>query len=152
MTSERAGAARAGHVGEQLSGYLDGELTQQQRQRVELHLADCAECARLRDELAALRARIGRSGLSPVGEDRWRETMNDSGVALARGLGWLLLIGAGVIIGAIAVFLFLADESVKTGWKVLISAFYLGWIALFVSVLRQRLIERRSDRYKDVEI
>jgi hypothetical protein len=140
------------HVGEALSGYLDGELTQQQRQRVELHLADCADCARLHDELRALRSRIGRSDLSGLGKDQWRETMNDPGVTLTRGIGWLLLIGAGVIIGAVGVFLFMTDPDTRVGWKVLISLFYLGWIALFVSVLRQRLIERRSDVYKDVEI
>ena len=39
-----------------LSGYLDGELTQGDRQRVELILEDCAECARVFDEM------IGQSG------------------------------------------------------------------------------------------
>jgi len=34
-----------------LSGYLDGELTQGDRQRVELILEDCAECARVFDEM-----------------------------------------------------------------------------------------------------
>ncbi len=29
------------HVGEWLSGYIDGELTQQQRQRVEVHCDAC---------------------------------------------------------------------------------------------------------------
>jgi len=140
------------HVGDRLSGYLDGELTQQQRQRVQLHLEDCAECRRLLDELTAVRTRLGASDLSGLPADRWREDMDESGVALARGLGWLLLIGAGVVIGAIAIFHFLADPGLGAGWKLLIGAFYLGWLALFVSVLRQRLIERRTDRYKDVEI
>ena len=36
--------------------------------------------------------------------------------------------------------------------QLLVSALYLGLGALFVSVLRQRLIERKSDKYKDVEI
>ncbi|MEJ2382782.1 MAG: zf-HC2 domain-containing protein [Xanthomonadales bacterium] len=152
MTTEHDGADRAAHVGERLSGYLDGELTQQQRQRVRLHLEECAECAKLLDELTALRARLGESDLSGRSDDRWREDMNESGVTLSRGLGWLLLIGAGVIIGAIAVFEFLTEPGLGAGWKVLISAFYLGWLGLFVSVLRQRLIERKTDRYKDVEI
>ena len=91
----------AAHVGDRLSGYLDGELTQQERQRVALHLEDCTECARLLDELTALRARMGQSDLSGLPQDEWREDMDDSGVTLSRGLGWLLLIAAGVIIGAI---------------------------------------------------
>ena len=152
MTIEHGGGDRAAHVEERLSGYLDGELTQQQRQRVRLHLEDCTECATLLDELTALRARLGESDLSGLPTDQWRENMNDSGVTLTRGIDWLLLIGAGVIIGAIALFEFLTDPGLGVGWKLLISAFYLGWLALFVSVLRQRLIERKTDRYKDVEI
>jgi len=31
------------HVGELLSGYIDGELTQQQRQRVDVHCHKCDE-------------------------------------------------------------------------------------------------------------
>jgi len=142
----------AGHVGERLTGYLDGELTQQQAQRVELHLAACAECAALLAELQALRARIGATRLSDTDADHWRENMNEPGVSLFRGLGWLLLIGAGVLIGAVAVYAFFTDPAIGTGWKALITLFYLGWVALFVSVLRQRLIERRADPYKDVEI
>ena len=105
-----------------------------------------------RSSMTALRARMGQSDLSGLPPDEWREDMDDSGVTLSRGLGWLLLIGAGVIIGAIAAFEFLTDPGLGAGWKVLISAFYLGWLGLFVSVLRQRLIERKTDRYKDVEI
>lgn len=152
MTNENEARAAGVHVEDQLSGFLDGELTQQQRQRVQLHLEDCAECARLLDELTALRSRMGRTDLSGLPEDRWRENMNDSAVTLSRGLGWLALIGAGVVIGAIGVFEFLTDPGLGAGWKLLFTVFYLGWLGLFISVLRQRLIERRTDRYKDVEI
>ena len=78
--------------------------------------------------------------------------MDDLGVRLSRGIGWLLFLGALLIIGAIAIFAFLADPGISGGWKLLISMFYLGLLALFVSVLRQRLIEHKTDKYKDVEI
>jgi anti-sigma factor RsiW len=41
------------HLGELLSGFVDGELTQQERQRVRLHCEECDEC---RENLANLRA------------------------------------------------------------------------------------------------
>jgi hypothetical protein len=78
--------------------------------------------------------------------------MDDTGVKLSRGVGWLLLIVAAVVMGGIAVYGFLADPGIEWFWKLLISAFYLGLIGLFVSVLRQRLIERKTDKYKDVDI
>ena len=140
------------HVGEMISGYLDGELTQQQSQCVDLHVGACGECARLLEELRALRARMGDSHLSSKQEDAWREEMDDPTVQLTRGIGWLLLIGAGLIIAGAVVVLFWTDSGITTGWKLVIGAFYLGLAGLFVSVIRQRLIERKTDKYKDVEI
>ena len=151
MTETRGGNIEA-HVGERLSGYLDGELTQQDRQRVELHLADCPDCTAMLEELRALRQRMGQSGLSRRYADQWREDMDDTGVLLSRGIGWLLLIAAAVVIGGIVVFGFLTDPGIEGHWKLLISAFYLGLIGLFASVLRQRLVERKTDKYKDVDI
>lgn len=140
------------HVGEQLSGYLDGELTQQQRQRIDLHLDRCEECTGVLQELSDIRSRMGRSQLSPEGEDHWREMLDETGVSVSRGIGWVLLIGAAVVLFGIVVIQFVMDDSINGFIKLLISAIYLGLAALFISVLRQRLIERKTDKYKDVEI
>jgi len=149
---DRHGSLLTDHVGERLSGYLDGELTQQEKQYVDLHLSDCGECSEMLRELTALRHRMGQSGLSEKSEDAWREDMDDPGVQLSRGIGWLLLIGSALIIGGFLVFQFLSDPAISGFWKFVISAFYLGLAGLFVSVLRQRLIDRKTDKYKDVEI
>ena len=140
------------HVEAMLSGYIDGELTQQERQRVEVHCADCPECAQTLDELRALREKVGRSRLSELGEDIWRENMNDSTVRATRGIGWLLFIGGLLVMGGWAIFAFILDSSVPLGIKLLTFAIYGGLGALFVSVLWQRLVERKTDKYKDVEI
>ena len=140
------------HVGELLSGYIDGELTQQDRQRVDVHCEACAECRELRDELRDMRRDVGDALLSEIGEDKWREMMSDTTVQATRGIGWLLLIGGFLAVAGIGIYEFLTDPSI--GWlqKLLVAVIYGGFAALFVSVLRQRLIERKSDKYKDVEI
>ena len=56
------------HVGDQLSGFVDGELTQQERQIVSLHCEQCEACRNNLSELRELRERIGKSRLSEVGE------------------------------------------------------------------------------------
>jgi hypothetical protein len=78
--------------------------------------------------------------------------MNDDTVRWTRGIGWLLFLGALLILFGIGVFAFLTDPGTGLAWKLLVSALYLGLGGLFVSVLRQRLVERKSDKYKDVEI
>jgi len=140
------------HPGELLSGFVDGELTQQERQRVRLHCEECDECRENLANLRALRERIGKAHLSEVGEDKWRETMNDPRVQTPRTIGWLLFIaGLLVVAGIVLVQLFFNDE-IPLGVKLLMVAIYGGLATLLYSVLRQRLIERKTDKYKDVEI
>ena len=140
------------HVGELVSGYIDGELTQQQRQRVQVHCDSCADCRRELEELKRLRDDVGKSRLSEYGEDKWRESMDDSTVKVSRGIGWLLLIGGALAIGGIVLHGFITDPTLELHMKVIIGAIYGGLAILFISVLRQRLIERKTDKYKDVEI
>ncbi len=51
--------------------YLDGELTQQIRQRVEIHLESCDSCRENFVELEALRERMGQARISAAGQDKW---------------------------------------------------------------------------------
>ena len=140
------------HVAELLSGYVDGELTQQQRQRIDVHCASCSDCAKDLRELQELRESIGKASLSNKNQDVWREMMNEPVVQRTRGLGWLLLIGGVLACLGIAVFVFLFGSGVSLVEKLIVSAIYGGLALLFYSVLRQRLIERKTDKYKDVEI
>ena len=140
------------HVGELLSGFVDGELTQQQRQLVTLHCNGCSECLRDLLELRELRERIGKAKLSEVGEDKWREAMDDSTVMTSRSIGWLMVIAGLLAIIGIGVFVFLFDDSIPVWMKLIMIAIYGGLATLLFSVLRQRLIERKTDKYKDVEI
>lgn len=146
-------AVRGGaHVDALLSGYLDRELTQQQRQRVAVHVDSCAECRDRLSELADLRQRISGARLSALGDDVWRENIDDLAVNVSRGFGWLLFLGGLLLIAGFGIYEFVIDTSLETGVKLMVAAVYIGLGALFVSVLRQRLIERKTDRYKDVEI
>ena len=141
-----------GHVDELLSGYIDGELTQQDRQRVEVHCDGCSDCKTVLEDLKRLRAEVGKSRLSEFGEDKWRETMDDTTVKATRGIGWVLLIGGLLALGGIVVYEFITDPTLELHMKVIIGAIYGGLAVLLLSVLRQRLIERKTDKYKDVEI
>lgn len=140
------------HVGELLSGYIDGELTQQQRQKVELHSAQCPQCHQDLQDLQALRERIAGAALSPIGTDQWRENMKDSSVETTRNVGWIMFVLGMVAIGLVLVFGVLLDNGIALGMKVILFAIYGGLAILLYSVLRQRLIERKTDKYKDVEI
>jgi predicted anti-sigma-YlaC factor YlaD len=140
------------HVGELLSGFVDGELTQQQRQLVTLHCDNCIECRENLANLHELRQRISKAKLSEVGEDKWRETMNVPTVQTTRSIGWLLFIAGLLVIAVIGLVGFIFSDEIPVGMKLIMIAVYGGLATLLYSVLRQRIIERKTDKYKDVEI
>ncbi|MEM7362629.1 MAG: zf-HC2 domain-containing protein [Pseudomonadota bacterium] len=145
MTSEH-------DLDELLSGYLDGELTQQQRQRVDVHLAQSEEYRERLARLKEVRSRLGDARLSSKDNDYWRENMNDPVTKVTEGIGWLLFVGALLILSGMGIYAFVIESDMGLLEKLLVSAIYLGLGILFFSVLRQRLIERKTDKYKDVEI
>ena len=141
-------------VDELLSGYLDGELTQRDRQRVDLQLANSARYrARLR-ELEALRTSVGRLRLDmePEDQERWRKVMDNAFDRTVRGIGWLLLVGAVLLLVGYAGYEFILTDLDPPFLKWAVAAVYVGLAVLLLSVLRQRLSARKTDKYKDVEI
>ena len=87
-----------------------------------------------------------------LGEDKWRETMNDSTVQTTRRIGWLMFIAGLLVVAGIGIVGFLFNNEIPIVMKLIIIAVYGGLATLLFSVLRQRLIERKTDKYKDVEI
>ena len=140
------------HVGERLSGYVDGELTQQERQQVELHCGDCEHCSNELKQLQAVRASIGKARLSDMDQDAWREMMGDTTVKASRAIGWLLFVGGILAAVGLGVYAIIFESSASFFEKAIVGAIYAGLAGLFISVFRQRLIERKTDKYKDVEI
>lgn len=142
------------NVDELLSGYLDDELTQKDRQRVDRHVEGCARCtARLR-ELDTLRVSVGRLRLDmdPEDQERWRKVMDNALERTASGIGWILVVGAVFVLVGYAGYEFLLADVEPPMVKWAVGALYLGLAVLLLSVLRQRLKARKTDRYKDVEI
>ena len=79
--------------------------------------------------------------------------MDDKTVKTTRGIGWLLFIGGLLIAVGIALFeIFSNLASISLAEKLIVGGIWGGLLFLFLSVLRQRLIERKTDKYKDVEI
>lgn len=140
------------HVGALVSGYVDGELTQQQRQLVEVHCAQCELCRGELESIQAVRRQVGGSALSPLGEDTWRERSADGGARALQGLGWIILLLGLIAVGGGGVWLFLRDDSLGIWPRISIAGVYLGAVLLLLSVARQRWLERKTDKYKDVEI
>lgn len=135
-----------------LSGYLDNELTQGDRQRVELHLESCSKCRHAVEELSRLQTAVGELSFDEMSQQDWREIMDKVTVQASRGTGWVLYVVGLIVICGYSAFAFFSDDTVPALIKSGIAAVLGGLILLFVSVLRERMVDRRTDKYEDVRI
>ena len=69
-----------------------------------------------------------------------------------RGMGWLLVVGAVLLLVGYGGYEFILSDVEPPFVKWAVGAVYLGLAVLLLSVLRQRLSARKTDPYKDVEI
>lgn len=135
---------------ELLSGYLDGELTQADEQRVRLHLEECEVCSTAVATMAAIREATMTTSFQAVDDEQWMEKPRSAASRWMRRSGWLLT--GGWLLGfAVVGFreFFLAPES----WaeKAIPVVLGLGILLLLGSVGLDRIRAAKSDRYRRVK-
>jgi len=135
---------------ELLSGYLDGALTQRERQRVALHLEGCADCRRELDELGAVRSAARGTAFALPADDEWGELPRTAASRALRLGGWtIVVVWLAVVLGSGLVEL--VRSSVPAWERVAIAGAVAGFALLLLSVLLDRLHDLRLDRYRRVE-
>lgn len=137
-----------------LMGYLDNELTDEQRRQFEEHLTGCAECRGELEQFKKLKAITDEVTLAEpedrIWQDYWRGVYN----RIERGVGWIIFSVAAILLAIYGGFKLIEeivkdptiDMLLKTGLLALI----MGLAILFVSVLRERVYFWSKDRYRDV--
>lgn len=135
---------------ELISGYLDGELSQGQEQRVRLHLEDCPECRAMTEELNRLKEVTMTTEFRVPDDTQWDETPRGRGSGFFRNFGWLILVAW--IVGTLGYGLFrMATDTDELFEVVIVFGAWLGFGLVFLSVLIDRLKTRKTDRYRRVE-
>ena len=138
-----------------ISGYLDGELSAEERLAFEREIARNPELARELDEMRALKEVTDNMKLREFPDQIWESYWEGTYNRLERGIGWLLFsIGAIVLLGVgLFEFVMLLLKDVGEPWwiRVAIGCVCGGVAILFVSVLRERLFMRKHDPYREVK-
>jgi predicted anti-sigma-YlaC factor YlaD len=134
---------------ELLSGYLDGMLTQRERQQVVLHLEGCADCRGELADLAAVREAARGSAFVVPADEQWQELPKTAGSRALRLGGWLLL-GVWLTVMTAFALVELARSTVPAWERVAVAGIVAGFVLLLLSVLLDRLHDLRHDRYRRV--
>lgn len=139
-------------IQELISGYIDHELSQQKAQRVRLHIESCENCRKVYEDLIAIRTEMGQLQYPECEEAELDRIMNEPVARTIGIVGWVMLILG--MIGFIGwqLFTFYTEPAVPTWAKIGVLLIELGTLGLFFSVLRQRLIARKTDKYRNVKL
>ena len=137
-----------------LMGYLDNELSDEQRQRFEEHLAGCPECASELEEFRKLKTITDEVTLVEPEDKMWQEYWDGIYNRIERSVGWIVFSVAAILLiiygGFKMIEELIKDPTVGMILKVGLLALIVGLAILFVSVLRERLYFCQRDRYKNV--
>ena len=139
-----------------ITGYVDDELSVADRQRLESHLRACDACRRELEELVAFKEHLTMIKFKEPSdaelERYWRSIYN----RLERRVGWILFSLGAIVVTCWAAFKaieeMIQDPSVSLVLKVGVVALIVGGAVLFVSLVRERLTVRKTDKYsREVE-
>jgi predicted anti-sigma-YlaC factor YlaD len=139
---------------ELLMGYLDNELTDEQRNQFEEHLAGCPECADELEQFKKLKAITDEVTLVEPEDKLWQDYWAGVYNRVERGIGWIVFSVAGIILTIYGGFRLvediIKDKTIGMLLKVGLLALITGLAILLVSVLRERIYFWSKDRYRNV--
>ena len=135
-----------------LTGYLDNELTQQDRQRVEQRMVNEPTYRKQFEDLTSLQTDIAGLDFQPNKTTQWSELAPDATSRTTRSLGWLSYIISTLFLVGYGLYEFSIADTENALVKTAVLGIFLGLGLLLISVIKQRIVESKTDRYKDVQI
>lgn len=137
---------------ELLSGYLDGELTQQEAQKVMLLLESDTEYKQLHDEMAAMRNEVQSLSLQDSELKHLDRLFQEPVAKTSRLFGFAIIAVSSFVLVAFTLYSVFINEAISLLVKLSTGFLGLGGLFLLYSVLRQRIINSKNDKYRRVKI
>jgi predicted anti-sigma-YlaC factor YlaD len=135
--------------------HLDGEISPEDEKRLLSHLTTCPSCRKTFDEYARLATAASNIELPDVPQEEWDMYRANVFNRLERGTAWTVLtLGiaavAAYLLYLIATYL-VAAHGVPVWARIAIAVLAAGVVGLFLSVAREKMALRRTDKYKGVQ-
>ena len=140
------------HIGEQLSGFLDDELSQQESQLISVHLSQCKSCSQTYEQLKQIQGAVSETYYPNMEQHKMNTVLQDLTSRRMFDFAWFALVSGVLTSMVFGVYHFWLDSSIPLYSKVVMSLIWGGGIGLFLTVLRQRLIISKTDKYNKVDL
>jgi hypothetical protein len=142
-------------MGIKIMALLDGELSPEESENVRAHLADCQKCSEEYASFKKLKAVTGELKMKKLPEYYWDDYWSHVYNRIERGISWIFIsLGAIIVLGFSAwqaFYKLIADQQINPLLKGGILILLIGLVILIVSVIREKLMIRKIDKYREVE-
>ena len=135
--------------------YVDKQISPEDRLKLQKHLSTCINCKEDLKQQQNWKEVSSEMKNNLMPDMAWNEYWQHLYNKLERGISWILISVGAIIFLGIGVYHFIANvlgssemnNLEKTG--VFILAF--GFVILFVSVVREKLMVHKHDKYKEIQ-
>ena len=127
--------------------YSDGEMNELERETFEKHLETCDTCRDLLKELSALKGVTDTMKIAELPEVVWEKYWDGIYNQIERSVAWFLFILGSLILIGYSVYQLIKDPGLYTITGLGVVCIIIGFLILFLSVLREKLAVNKVDRY-----
>jgi len=129
---------------------LDGEMSNEEKMQYEVHLQECEDCRSEMEDLGMLVEWTNELKLREPDDEFWDSYWNVLYRRAERGTGFLcLMIGVSALL-VYAIVKAVTSPQFLTFTGLTITLVLVGFLILFLSVVRERCHERKNDPYRKV--
>jgi hypothetical protein len=130
---------------------LDGELTAEERTVYEQHVEGCDDCTRELRDIGRIVELTDGLRLKAPDEEFWTRYWDSFLNRTERGTGFVLMIAGVIAVLLFAIYKAVTSPDFLTFKGLSIAVILLGQVVVFLSVVRERHHESKSDPYKEVK-
>jgi len=134
---------------------LDEELDQEKISDVKSHLETCKKCSDDYASIKKVKEVTSKMKFKKLPEYYWEDYWKHIYNRIERGISWLFLSFGAIIILSFAVWEILDNLIAVQNFHPILKAgifiFLIGIIILIISVLREKIMVRHVDKYREIE-
>jgi len=138
-----------------IMAYLDHELSAAESVQIERKIAEDPQYRKYYHQMQKLKEVTGAMKFKILPDMYWDEYWQHVYNRLERGISWILISLGAIVVLSFAIWTavsdLLADQTINPFLKCGILILIVGIVTLFVSILREKLMVRKVDKYKEVE-
>ncbi len=135
-----------------ISGYLDGELTQQEAQKVSLLIESNSDYQKIHQEMSYIKSEIQSLSLQQSEVEHLNKLFQQPTIKYSKMIGVTLLAVSFLLFITFTLYFVLIQVGISLWLKIAIALMGIGCILLFFSVLKHRIMNSKTDKFSRVQI